>query len=126
MIASKTVKPNRIVGGGHNIKWTDPVMTWLRRLSNDCYQEWLGLARSLLPTDGKALDECDDVVHEAIIETLDSIHDGCEFESQDQLHMHIKRAICLISHVVDSERHWTESPSAPSFCGTKALGGIIY
>jgi len=83
-------------------------MTWLRKLSNNHYQEWLELARSLLPTNGKVLDECGDVVHEAIIETLDSIHDGLKFESQDRLHMHIKRAICLISHVVAAEQHWMQ------------------
>jgi len=109
MIAQKTVKPDTAVNGGFDIEWTNPVMTWLRKLSNDCYQEWLELAQSLLPTNGKVLDECGDVVNEAIVETLNSIRDGYEFESQDKLHMHIKRAICLISHVVDSERYWTES-----------------
>jgi hypothetical protein len=70
MMALKTAKSNVIAGGGYNIKWTNPVMTWLRKLSNHHYQEWLELARSLLPTNGKVLDECGDVVHEAIIETL--------------------------------------------------------
>jgi len=82
MMELKTAKSNTIVGGGYNIRWTNPVMTWLRKLSNDHYQEWLELARSLLPTNGKVLDECGDVVHEAIIEALNSIHEGYEFESQ--------------------------------------------
>jgi len=108
MIVQQTAKPNTIVSGGYDIEWTTPIMTWLRKLSNNHYQEWLDLAQSLLPTNGKVLDECGDVVNEAIVETLTGIHDGYEFESRDKLHMHIKRAICLISHVVDAEQHWTQ------------------
>jgi len=107
MIALKAARSN-VIAGGYNIKWTNPVMTWLRKLSNDHYHEWLELAESLIPTNGKALDEREDVVHEAIVETLNSIHDGYDFESQDRLHMHIKRAICLIGHVVDTEQYWTK------------------
>ena len=109
MNSRKTTRAKTITSGGFNIDWSDPTMTWLRKLSNNFYQEWLELAASQLSTDGKVLYERGDVVHEAILETLDSCRSGYEFESQEKLHMHIKRAICLIGHVVDSDRCWTES-----------------
>jgi hypothetical protein len=110
MMELRTTTPDATVDKMSHIKWINPAMTWLRALASKHYQEWLDLAKSLLPTSGKVLYGCGDVVHEAVTEALSCIHDGYEFESEDKLHMHIKRAVCLLSHVVDSEHYWTESP----------------
>ncbi len=106
MLTLESVKPTIAVHKRCNTHWINPARAWITPLYKSYYQEWRDLAQSLLPQKGTVLDECEDVVNEAIVDTLNSIHDGCVFDSQDQLNMHIKRTICLFCLIVDTETCW--------------------
>ena len=106
MITIETNYPTTVEHDRDTTNWINPVTGWITTLYKAHYQEWLKLAQSLLPKRVKMIDECEDIVHEAIVESLTSLNEGYAFASKDQLEMHIKRAICLIGHVVATEQYW--------------------
>ncbi|MCP4612413.1 MAG: hypothetical protein GY845_27260 [Planctomycetes bacterium] len=89
--------------------WIDPVRVQLNAVTSGYYPQWRDYAESHLLTCVGTVEEAEDVVHEAMVELLESVQDGYAFESEDKMNMYIKRSIALICHVVETGQHWVAS-----------------
>jgi len=107
MMNSAAARTN--VADDNHIVWIDPAMTRFRAVVNRYYLEWLDLAESRLSTVQGSIEEAGDVVHEAIVELLDSMKEGYTLKPKDRMNMYIKRSISLICHVAESGKYWTAS-----------------
>jgi hypothetical protein len=100
-----TTAQKKAVEDSH-MAWIDPIRVQLNALTSRCYPQWRGYAESQLQTSKGTVEEAEDVVHEAMVELLESMQEGYTFESDDKMNMYIKRSIALICHVVKTGQHW--------------------
>ncbi len=103
-----TTAQKKAVEDSH-MMWVDPVRVQLNAVTSRYYPQWRDYAESLLLACVGTMEEAEDVVHEAMVELLESVQEGYTFESEDKMNMYIKRSITLICHVIETGQHWVAS-----------------